>query len=71
MDVVALKRNSARKGLRKLDLVMLTVTINVNDCPFTAFGQGAALALDGVPESYHAEFRNLERIVHYSANPAC
>jgi hypothetical protein len=41
----------------------------VNDGPFTAFGQDAALALDGMPESHDAEFRNLECIVHYSANP--
>jgi len=48
---------------------MLAVTINVNDGPFTAFGQDTALALDGMPESHDAEFRNLECIVHYSANP--
>ena len=69
MDVVAPKRDRAREGLRKLDLVMLAVTINVNDSPFTAFGQDAALALDGMLESHDAEFRNLECIVHYSANP--
>jgi len=67
--VVAPKRDRAREGLRKLDLVMLAVTINVNDSPFTAFGQDAALALDGMLESHDAEFRNLECIVHYSANP--
>jgi hypothetical protein len=44
---------------------MLAVTINVNDSPFTAFGQDAALALDGMLESHDAEFRNLECIVHY------
>ena len=38
---------------------MLAVTINVNDGPFTALRQDAALALDGVPESHDAEFRNL------------
>jgi len=69
MDVVTPKRDRAREGLRKLDLVMLAVTINVNDSPFTALGQHAALALDGMPESHDAEFRNLECIVHYSANP--
>jgi hypothetical protein len=69
MDVAAPKRYRAREGLRKLDLVMLAVTINVNDGPFTALGQDAALALDGMPESHDAEFRNLECIVHYSANP--
>ena len=58
MDVVAPERDRAREGLRKLDLVMLAVTINVNDCPFTAFRQDAALALDGMPESHDAEFRN-------------
>jgi hypothetical protein len=35
---------------------MLAVAINVNDSPSTAFGQHAALALDGVPESHCAEF---------------
>jgi hypothetical protein len=69
MDVVAPKRDRAREGLRELDLVMLAVTINVNDGPFSAFGQDTALALDGMPESHHGEFRNLECIVHYSANP--
>jgi hypothetical protein len=29
----------------------------VNDSPFTACGQDAALALDGMPESHDAEFR--------------
>jgi hypothetical protein len=47
MDVVTPKRDRAREGLRKLDLVMLAVTINVHDGPFTAFGQNAAPALDG------------------------
>jgi len=69
MDVVAPKRDRAREGVRELDLVTLAVTINVNDGPFTAFGQNAALALDGMPESHDAEFRNLECIVHYSTNP--
>jgi hypothetical protein len=69
MDVVAPKRDRARERLRELDLVMLAVTINVNDGPFTALGQDAALAFDGMPESHDAEFRNLECIVHYSANP--
>jgi hypothetical protein len=69
MDVVAPQRDRARERLRKLDLVMLAVTINVNDGPFTAFGQDTALALDGMPENHDAEFRNLECIVHYSANP--
>jgi hypothetical protein len=58
MDVGAPKRDRAGEGLRKLDLVMLAVTINVNDGPFTAFGQDAALALDEMPESHHGEFRN-------------
>jgi hypothetical protein len=69
MDFVASKRDRAREGVRKLDLVMLAVTINVNDGPFTAFGQDTAVALHGMPESHHGEFRNLECIVHYSANP--
>ena len=59
IDIVAPKRDRAKKGLRKLDLVMLAVTINVNDGPFTPFGQDAALALDGTPESHDGEFRNL------------
>lgn len=63
------KRDRAREGVRKLDLVMLTVTINVNDGPFTAFGQNTALALDGMPERHDAEFQYHECIVHYSANP--
>ena len=58
MDVVPPKRDRARAGLRKLDLVMLAVTINVNYSPFTACGQDAALALDGMAESYDAEFRD-------------
>jgi hypothetical protein len=37
---------------------MLAVTINMDDGPFTAFGQDAALALDGMPESHDPEFRN-------------
>jgi hypothetical protein len=57
-DVVAPKRDRATEGLHKLDLVMLAVAINVNDGPFTAFGQDAALALDGMPESHDAEFSN-------------
>ena len=69
IDVVSPKCDRAREGPRKLDLVMLAVTINVNDGPFTAFGQDTALALDGMPESHDAEFWNLECIVHYSANP--
>jgi hypothetical protein len=68
-DVFAPKRDRAGEGVRKLDLVMLAITINVNDGPFTAFGQDTALALDGMPETHHGEFRNLECIVHYSANP--
>ena len=68
-DVVAPKRYRAGEGVRKLDLIMLAVTINVNDGPFTALRQDAAFALDGMPESHHGEFRNLECIVHYSANP--
>ena len=68
-DFVAPKRDRAREGVRKLDLVMLAVTINVNDGPFTVFGQDTVLALDGMPESHHGEFRNLECIVHHSANP--
>jgi len=58
IDVVALKHDRARQGLRKLDLVMLAVTINVNDGPFGVFGQDTVLALDGVPKSHDAEFRN-------------
>jgi hypothetical protein len=58
MEVVAPKRDRAREGLRKLGLVMVAVTISVNDRPFTAFGQNAALALDGMPESHDAEFSN-------------
>ena len=69
IDVFAPKRDRAREGLRKLDLVMRAVTINVNDCPFAALRQDAALAFDGTPQSHDAEFRNLECIVHYSANP--
>jgi hypothetical protein len=59
MDVGAPERDRASEGLRKLDLVMLAVTINVNDCPFTAFGQDAAVALDGMLQSHDAEFRDL------------
>jgi hypothetical protein len=69
MDVVAPKRDRARERLCELDLVMLAVMINVNDGPFTALRQDAGFALDGVPDSQDAEFRNLECIVHYSANP--
>jgi hypothetical protein len=57
-DVVAPHRDSAREGLHKLDPVMLAVAINVNDSPCTGFGQYAALALDGIPESHDAEFRD-------------
>jgi hypothetical protein len=69
MDVAAPKRDRAGERLCELDLVMLAVTINVNDRPLTALRQDAAFALDGVPESHDAEFRNLECLVHYSANP--
>jgi hypothetical protein len=58
MDVVAPQRDRAREGLHKLDLVVLAVTINVDDSPFTACGQDAPLALEGMPESHDAEFRN-------------
>ena len=58
MDVVARQRDRAREGLRKLDLVMLAVAINVNDSPFSACGQDTALALDGMPESHDAKFRD-------------
>ena len=58
MDVVTPKRDRAREGLRKLDLVMLAATINVNYGSFAAFGQDAALALDRMPESHDAEFRD-------------
>jgi hypothetical protein len=53
-----MQHDRARERLRKLDLVMLAVTINVNDSSITAFGQHAALALDGMPESHDAEFRD-------------
>ena len=59
INVSAPKRERASERLHKLDLVMLAVTINVNDGPFTPFGQDAALALDGTPESHDGEFRNL------------
>ena len=58
IDVVAPQCDRAREGLHKLDLVMLAVTINLNDGPFTALGQHAAPALDGMPESHDAEFRD-------------
>ena len=70
MDVVAPKRDRARERLCELDLVMLAVMINVNDGPFTAFGQDTALALDGMPESHHGEFRNLECIAVVTAAEA-
>jgi hypothetical protein len=70
MDVVAPKRDRARERLCELDLVMLAVMINVNDGPFTALRQDAGFALDGVPDSHDAEFRDPECIVHYSANPS-
>jgi hypothetical protein len=69
MDVVAPKRDRAREGLRKLDLVMLAVTINVNDSPFSACGQDAALALDGMPESHDAEFRDAAAFCEQLALP--
>ena len=69
MDVVAPQRDRAREGLRKLDLVMLAVTINVNDSPFSAFGQHAALALDGMPESHDAEFRDAAAFCEQLALP--
>jgi hypothetical protein len=69
MDVAAPKRDRAGERLRKLDLVVLAVTINVNYCPFAAFGQDAPFALDGALQSYDAQFWNLECIVHYSTNP--
>ena len=48
---------------------MLAVTINVNDGPFTAFGQDAALALDGMPESHDAEFRDAAAFCEQLALP--
>ena len=68
-DVVAPQRDRAREGLRKLDLVVLAVTINVNDSPFTALGQHAALALDGMPESHDAEFRDAAAFCEQLALP--
>ena len=59
INVSAPKRERASERLHKLDLVMLAVTINVNDCPFTALRQDAALALDGVLESHDAELRDI------------
>src|SRR5436190_22979009 len=69
MDVVAPQRDRAREGLRKLDLVMLAVTINVNDSPFTACGQDAALGLDRMPESHDAEFRDAAAFCEQPAFP--
>ena len=57
------------EGVRKLDLVVLAVTINVNDSPFTALGQHAALALDGMPESHDAEFRDAAAFCEQLALP--
>ena len=68
-EVVAPQRDRAREGLRKLDLVVLAVTINVNDSPFTALGQHAALALDGMPESHDAEFRDAAAFCEQLALP--
>jgi hypothetical protein len=67
MDVVAPQRDRAREGLRKLDLVIFAVTINVNDSLFTAFGQHTALALDRMPESHDAEFRDAAAFANSSA----
>jgi hypothetical protein len=69
MDVVAPQRDRAREGLRKLDLVVLAVTINVNDSPFPTFGQHAALALDGMPESHDADFRDAAAFCEQLALP--
>ncbi len=68
-NVVAPKRDRAREGLRELDLVMLVVTINVNDGPFTALRQDAAFALDGVPENHDAEFRDAAAFCEQLALP--
>ena len=57
------------EGLRKLDLVMLAVTINVNDSPSTALGQHATLALDGTPESHDAEYRDAAAFCEQLALP--
>ena len=69
MDVVAPKRDRAGEGLRKLDLVMLAVTINVNDSPFNACGQHAALALDGMPESHALGSGMLRLFANSSPSP--
>jgi hypothetical protein len=69
MEFVAPQRDRAREGLRKLYLVMLAVTINVNDSPFSAFGQDTALALDGMPESHDAEFRDAAAFCEQLALP--
>lgn len=69
IDVVAPQRDRAREGLRKLDFVVLAVTINVNDSPFTACGQDAALALDGMRESHDAEFRDATAFCEQLALP--
>jgi hypothetical protein len=69
MDVVAPKRDRVREGLRKFYLVMLAVTINVNDSPFSAFGQDTALALDRMPESHDAEFRDAAAFCEQLALP--
>jgi hypothetical protein len=61
VDVAAPKRDRARKGLCKLDLVMLAVTIDVNDGRFAACGQDATLALDRMQESHDAELRKRRR----------
>src|SRR6516162_2718087 len=59
MDVGAPERKRAREWLRKLDLVMLAVAINVNNGPFTAFRQDSALALDGTLENHDAELQDV------------
>jgi hypothetical protein len=69
IDVVAPQRDCAREGLRKLDLVVLAVTINVNDSPFTACGQDAVFALDRMPESHNAEFRDAAAFCEQLALP--
>jgi hypothetical protein len=69
MDLVALQRNRAREGLPKPDRVVLAVTINVNDSPFTVLGQHAAAALDGMLESHDAEFRDAAAFLRTARPP--
>jgi hypothetical protein len=41
----------------------------MNDGPFTAFGQNTALALDRMPESHDAEFRDAAAFCEQLALP--